>query len=108
MTTDALYLYDLFRIQRDVLKYELMESVMRNSRFDKFSYGSWSIQETLNAIDAYEGDVSVGVIRNILKIQMTEFDRYYSSDNTYQERYKYALETITELYKMTGGYVYEQ
>lgn len=109
MTDDAEYILDLFRVQLNSFAAELVNTNIRRERFDKFSYSSWAIQETVNAISDYEkfGYVSVSVIRSILKEQQRSYEMWYNSNMERHIRYKYALETVEYLLRLTGGYCYE-
>lgn len=109
MTNDALYLIDLFSMQRDIIKTDLRDKRIRRDKFDRYSYRAWAIQETLDAIAEYdEGILSVCVIRNILKYQMEEYDKWYRENKTNNEKFLHAFNIVKELYKLTGGWmIYE-
>lgn len=107
MTGDALYLFDLFKMQYDFFKTGMLDKGLRRDKFDRYSYSSWAINDTLEAIKAYDGMVSVSVIREILREQISMYDMYYRANKKTQERYKHALNAVNYLYKLTGGYCYE-
>lgn len=107
MTGDALYLRDMFKMQYDFFKTGMLDKGLRRDKFDRYSYSSWAIKETLDAIDAYCGYVSVQTLREILREQIGIYDMYYRSNENTQERYKHALNAVKYLYKLTEGYIYE-
>ena len=108
MTSDAIYLYDMFRMQYDFFKTGLLDKGLRRDKIDRYSYSSWAIKETLDVIDTLDDLVTVGVIRNVLREQMTMYDQYYSRNPNNQMRYKHALNAVKYLFKLTGGFVYEE
>lgn len=108
MTSDAFYLYDLFKMQYEFFKKSLTDRGLRRDKIDRYSYSSWAIKDTIDAIDSWDGMVSVGVIRGILRDQMSMYDRYYNSNPDKQMRYKHALNAVCYLYKLTEGYVYDE
>lgn len=111
MTSDALYLYDLFKIQREVLVTDLIKGGLNYFKFDKFSFSAWAIKEFIDAVDSLsliDDMVTVATMREILRMQMTEYSNYYNVDSKKHIRYKYALDMLTDLYKITGGWVYDE
>lgn len=107
MTSDAMYLIDIFRMQLESLKWQLTDPRIRKERFDKFSYSAWAIQETLDAIDEYDdGCLTVSVIYNILAFQREEYDRYYRRNKTIHYKYKHARNIASELLNMASEYLY--
>lgn len=107
MTGDALYLVDLFKMQYDFFKSGMLDKGLRRDKFDRYSYSSWAINDTIEAIKTYDGMVCVSVIREILREQISIYEMYYRSNEKTQERYKHALNAVNYLYKLTGGYCYE-
>lgn len=108
MTNDALYLIEIFTMQRDLLKTEMLNKSIRIEQFNRYSYGAWAIQELLNAVDEYEGIVTAASIHNMIRLLMDEFDRYYCRNKDRNMRYKHALNILEELSKISGGYIYEE
>lgn len=109
MNDDASYILDLLAMQRDSLKRALLDKRIRREKFDRFSYSAWAIQETLDAVEQYGSYhyITVSVIVNILQNQERDYCRYYEYNNDKQQRYGYALDTISQVLKITGGYLYD-
>lgn len=107
MSNDALWLIELFKIQSDILKTELSNPRIRREKFDKFSYSAWAISETLLIIGDYSGYVGVGFIREVLKMQIYDYEKYYNDNQERHIRYMYAADMIQKLLDLTGGYIYD-
>ena len=107
MSDDAAWLLDLFKMQLEVLKDEMLDDRMRKDRLDKLSYSSWAISETLLAVDEYSeyGYICVSVIREVLNMQYYDYKSYYERNKERHIRYKYASEIIKNLLNLTEGYV---
>lgn len=107
MTGDALYLTDMFKMQYDFFKSGMLDKNLRRDKFDRYSYSSWAIKETLDAINAWDGYLCVQTIREILREQIGMYEMFYHANENTQERYKHALNAVKYLYKLTEGYCYE-
>lgn len=114
MSSDAAYLLELFLHQLQCFQRAMYKKRRTPDKFERLSYGAWAIQETIQAINECEFYVTVGSIRGILRLQISEYDRYYSTDfdryyndNTpLPKRYEYAKNAVQFLYKLTEGYEY--
>lgn len=107
MSNDAIWVMDLFQMQLGAIRTELKDKKIKRDKFDKFSYSSWAICETLRCIGDYTGYISVGLIREILKMQLYDYEKYYNDNPEKHLRYKYAAEMIESLLNLTGGYIYD-
>ena len=105
MSDDAAWLLDLFKIQLEVLKTEMLDGRMRKDRLDKLSYSAWAINETLLAVNEYSGYVCVSLIREVLNMQYYDYKSYYERNKERHIRYKYASEIIKNLLNLTEGYI---
>ncbi|MPM43215.1 hypothetical protein SDC9_89888 [bioreactor metagenome] len=108
MSNDALWLIDLFRIQIDCYRDELVNTRIKREKFNRFSYSAWAITETLLAIENYEGYVCVGTIREILKMQLYDYKKYSKGRSEIHQNYLYAAEVIEYLLTLTDGYVSDE
>lgn len=110
MTPDALFLMDLFDMDWMIYKNETLQKTIKPDTFDKFSYSMWAIEEFYKVIDSLSNTydpIDVDDLREILRTQMMVYDSWYG-DNNKQIRYKYARDAISELYRLSGGYVNEK
>lgn len=105
MSEDAKWIVDLFKMQLGCLKNQLMDGKLTYDRFDELSYESWAIEETLLAINDYQGYVSVKLIREILRLQLHDYQFYGSSNKPAHRKFNFAAEMIKELLDLTRGYV---
>lgn len=103
-----MWLMELLQMQLEALKDALTNVRLRRDRFDKFSYSSWAITETLLAIDDYSGYVCVGTIREILTMQLHDYKSYYNRNKEKNIKYMYAAEIIEYLLTLTEGYIYDE
>lgn len=106
MTDNAIWILDLIQMQRLSFRKQMFNERITKQRFDKYSYCSWSLDETIRAIGDYTGYVTVGIIREILKMQLDDYTKYYNSNTIMHEKYSYAADTIEQVLKLTEGYVY--
>lgn len=109
MNDDAMYVIDLLNIQRDVLRKALTDKQIRRDKFDRFSYSAWVIEETLETIAQYGSKqyISVGVIRELLKEQARDYDKYCKSNKDNTIRYQSAVDMTEYLLQLTGGFINE-
>lgn len=105
MSDDAKWLLDLFKMQLEVLKNEMLDDRIRRDRFDKLSYSSWAITETLLIVNEYSGYICVSILREILNMQYYDYITYYEKNKKQHVRYKYASEIIKNLLNLTEGYI---
>ena len=105
MNNDAMWIIEVFQMQLGALRNELENKRLKRDKFDKYSYGAWAITETFLAIDDYSGYVTVGLIREILQMQLIDYTCYYKNNKERHIRYKYAAEMIENLMELTGGWV---
>ena len=108
MNNDAKWVIEMFQLQLAVLRKELSNPRIKRDKFDKYSYSSWAIVETLLAIDDYSGYVTVGLIREILTMQLSDYDSYYRRNPDKHLKYKYAHDMIENLLELVGGWIYDE
>ena len=109
MSEDALWLLDLFRMQLESLKFELTDRRTICERFDKFSYGAWAVEESINAIYNYRDCqyVQARTILEILETQLQFYSEYSSTTKDKNRRFEYACDMVEQLIKLTGGVINE-
>ncbi len=108
MNNDAKWIIEIFQLQLAALRKELSNPKIRRDKFDKYSYSSWAIVETLLAIDDYSGYVTVGLIREILTLQLLDYESYYNRNKERHIKYKYAHDMIENLLELIGGWNYDE
>lgn len=108
MTNDAKWIIEIFQLQIASLRKELTNPRLRPDKFDKYSYSSWAVVETLLAIDDYSGYITVGTIKEILDMQLVDYEHYYNSNKELHIKYKYARDMIQNLLELIGGWIYDE
>jgi len=104
MSDDVLWFIDIFQMQLGSLRVAMADKKVRRDKFDKFSYCSWAITETLLIVNDYSGYIDINVIREILTMQLEDYMKYSSDVKESNEKYMYAAEMIEQLLKLIGGY----
>lgn len=105
MSDNALWILDLLQIQIQILQRDLLNKRVKRELFDKYSYRSWALTETMLVIDDYSGYVNTSVIQEVLTMQLDDYLRYYNTNPKMQIKYLYASQVIESLLKIAGGYV---
>lgn len=104
VSKDAMWILDLLQMQIVSLRTEMDNKRIRRDRFDKFTYQDWAITETLLAIGDYSGFVDACLIKEILRMQLEDYNKYYNSNRDMHIKYKYAAEMIEYLLILTEVY----
>lgn len=107
MSNDAIWLVDLINMELASLKTSMDNPRIKRETFDKFSYSSWAILETLKAIHDYPKYVDKFVIAEILEVQLDLYIRFSNTGKAGCKKFSYAADMIEELMKLTGGYIYD-
>lgn len=109
MSSDVMWILDILNLQICSYKNEIStNNQLKRETFEKYSYSSWAISETLKAIADYEGCVCVGHIREILKMQLSDYTEWHSKDPTKYYKYAYAADIITYMLTLTEGWVIDE
>lgn len=107
MSDDAIWLVDLINMELASLRTSMNNPKIKRETFDKLSYSSWAVLETLKAIHDYPKYIDKFVIAEILEIQLDYYIRFSNREKESCKKFAYAADMIEELMKLTGGYIYD-
>ena len=110
LSEEALWIMELLKMQYVSLKDAMASGKIRRELFDKLSYSSWAVSESIRAINEIKGKgwVDEYAIAEILQIQLNHYIRFGSTDKECHKKYIYAADMIEQLILLTGGSAYDQ
>lgn len=104
MSSDAKWLLDMFEMQKEVL-WNKYKKGMHPDKIERISYCRSAITEVLMAINDYSGYISVSLIRDVLKMLLDDYKRYYSSNREIHKKFLYSAQMIESLLSFTDMYI---